>query len=357
MVKTRNAPRGKNHVWIVPVILLVVLVASVGGYYAWSRLDKDRPIHTESAPTTSQPANSPTPAETTVDPEWQKMVAAVEQDVFYQGIWLDEQDLAGKSYTDVRSQLYEKQGSLAEATAVELTLGDKTFVLTGADIGLSSDWLEVLEQAWQTGRTSDAKDENEQIRARYAVITALKEKPLKLATTLSWDEAKLQAMLATVAEQVNVAAQGAKAVDFDTKNKTFVFADRTPGFAMDLAACRALVAEQLQNGRLGAMVAVAGEQTWAGLTAAEMGKNLGLISDARTVASNNDNRNENIRLICQKINGLVLNPGETFSFNGHVGERTKETGSNPLAALSTASLKTISTAAAFASPTRHSTMP
>ena len=38
------------------------------------------------------------------------------------------------------------------------------------------------------------------------------------------------------------------------------------------------------------------------------------------------NRIGNIRLAAEKINGLVLLPGETFSFNGTVGQRTEEAG-------------------------------
>jgi len=38
------------------------------------------------------------------------------------------------------------------------------------------------------------------------------------------------------------------------------------------------------------------------------------------------NRKENIRLAASKINGLILNPGEVFSFNDVVGPRTEATG-------------------------------
>ena len=40
----------------------------------------------------------------------------------------------------------------------------------------------------------------------------------------------------------------------------------------------------------------------------------------------NTNRTENLRLACKAIDGTVLKPGEVFSFNGVVGERTAEKG-------------------------------
>ena len=41
------------------------------------------------------------------------------------------------------------------------------------------------------------------------------------------------------------------------------------------------------------------------------------------------NRTTNLELACKAINGTILNPGEEFSFNGVVGERTKEKGYKP----------------------------
>ena len=42
--------------------------------------------------------------------------------------------------------------------------------------------------------------------------------------------------------------------------------------------------------------------------------------------STNINRSTNINIACEKINGTVLEPGETFSFNKTVGERTTKNG-------------------------------
>ena len=49
------------------------------------------------------------------------------------------------------------------------------------------------------------------------------------------------------------------------------------------------------------------------------------------VGSDNNNRNTNLRLSCEKIDGQILLPGETFSYNQSLGERTKENGWKPAA--------------------------
>ena len=42
--------------------------------------------------------------------------------------------------------------------------------------------------------------------------------------------------------------------------------------------------------------------------------------------STNFNRSTNIDIACERINGTILEPGETFSFNKVVGERTSKNG-------------------------------
>lgn len=50
--------------------------------------------------------------------------------------------------------------------------------------------------------------------------------------------------------------------------------------------------------------------------------------------NNNANRNHNLQLQCDALDGLILQPGETFSMNGVLGERTKERGYLPAPAYS-----------------------
>ena len=46
----------------------------------------------------------------------------------------------------------------------------------------------------------------------------------------------------------------------------------------------------------------------------------------QTPHSDNEKRNTNLRLACQALNGVVLEPGETLSYNATLGERTEEAG-------------------------------
>lgn len=51
-----------------------------------------------------------------------------------------------------------------------------------------------------------------------------------------------------------------------------------------------------------------------------------ILGSCETKHTDNENRNTNLRLVCQLLDGMVIQPGEVFSYNGAVGERTAERG-------------------------------
>lgn len=59
-----------------------------------------------------------------------------------------------------------------------------------------------------------------------------------------------------------------------------------------------------------------------------------MLGEYETRHTDNENRNTNLRLMCQALDGVIVEPGEEFSFNGTVGERTKEKGYLPAPAYS-----------------------
>ena len=48
-------------------------------------------------------------------------------------------------------------------------------------------------------------------------------------------------------------------------------------------------------------------------------------------SSSKTNRDTNLRLACESINGIILHPGDSFSYNNTLGERTAEKGYRPAA--------------------------
>ena len=69
--------------------------------------------------------------------------------------------------------------------------------------------------------------------------------------------------------------------------------------------------------------------TWAAIDATLFKDVLGSVSTNHT---NDSNRNTNLKLACKAINGKLIRPGETFSYNQTLGERTEKKGYKPAGA-------------------------
>lgn len=59
-----------------------------------------------------------------------------------------------------------------------------------------------------------------------------------------------------------------------------------------------------------------------------------VLGEYETKHNTNEKRNNNLRLLCQALDGHIIQPGETFSYNEVVGERTAERGYLPAPAYS-----------------------
>ena len=108
----------------------------------------------------------------------------------------------------------------------------------------------------------------------------------------------------------------------------------------DIDGCEFSVeeAERLWNeGAIGHEVKISLTLTYPEITAADLNALLfrDVLGERTTYFPNsNDNRINNLMLASSKINGYILYPGEVFSYNDIVGERTEEAGFLPAGAYS-----------------------
>ena len=110
----------------------------------------------------------------------------------------------------------------------------------------------------------------------------------------------------------------------EENTKKFELIKESLGFAFDLAAVTEAVAAAMPGEQLEFDFAwVIPEETEETIYKAMFGDVLG---DMSTTAGWSATRNKNLRLGCEAINGTILMPGETFSFNKIVGATTKDKG-------------------------------
>lgn len=113
--------------------------------------------------------------------------------------------------------------------------------------------------------------------------------------------------------------------------KTFAITPETYGYSVDIQQAAQLLANAEYGDTLRIPFAkVEPETTEADILATLYQDILGECSTPYS-GSDDNNRNTNLRLACEKINGTILLPGETFSYNNTLGERTAANGWKPAA--------------------------
>ena len=142
---------------------------------------------------------------------------------------------------------------------------------------------------------------------------------------LQWDYVEIPYVEADLSQFRTDQMEEVQDAYYDPETKTFV--EGSVGYAFDLAAAQA----RLDAAAAGSEIVIEMQEVQPVLTAEELeqqmfGTQLELRSSPYV---NNANRTENLRLACEAINGTIINPGEVFSFNQTVGERTEEKGYKP----------------------------
>lgn len=107
----------------------------------------------------------------------------------------------------------------------------------------------------------------------------------------------------------------------------FEVTEGTDGYGFDVEAAK----KQLSETPYGTTVEIPFVAIAPSVTAADLSAMLyrDELSAFSTSASSSSNRQNNLKLACQAINGVILYPGDVFSYNDTLGERTAEKGYKP----------------------------
>ncbi|MEW4413582.1 VanW family protein [Clostridium sp. AN503] len=131
---------------------------------------------------------------------------------------------------------------------------------------------------------------------------------------------------ASVAAQWDKKAKNGSISSYDAENDKFLFTGAENGQAVDQEKLKNDILAALGRKDFDAVIEAsvnAVEPEFSESTAREKYKTL---SSFTTNTTSNSKRNTNVKLSAQAINGIVLQPGEEFSFNDRVGERTEAKG-------------------------------
>ena len=111
---------------------------------------------------------------------------------------------------------------------------------------------------------------------------------------------------------------------YDKENDEFVFNGAHNGYDIDREKLKNDILASLKDKKYDGVIVAEGEVS--SVSPDSIKNNYKEIGSFMTHTTNIAVRNKNVSLAADAINGFILNPGEEFSYNGTVGQRTKEKG-------------------------------
>ena len=251
------------------------------------------------------------------------------QDVIYPGVFIDGVHVGGMTIAQAREALTNVGSDHAGSFSVTVAIGDKTWTVDSSNVPAARNLGNVLEQAYAIGRGNSTEIQITQqtpFKQRVDSVNHLQQNHVNLRTTATYDKQAVWAIVNDISAYVTRDPIDAQILSFDYKTRSFTFTQDQPGVTIDSQLLFDRICAELDKWEKGVTVTVDPIITKAAVTTETLSKGFTLISAYTTKTTSDSNRNTNIRLACEAINGTALMPGETFSFNQATGQRTTAKG-------------------------------
>ena len=150
---------------------------------------------------------------------------------------------------------------------------------------------------------------------------------------INGEKEAIEAEVAAVARAWDVKPQNTKLDHFDNNTGKFVFTEGKAGKIVDQEKLAAKIEAVIASGDYKQTIDVPFLET-APEDPDKVKSQYQTLATFTTKTTSNAKRNTNVRLAAEALNGTIVQPGEEFSFNEVVGQRTEEKGYQAAAAYS-----------------------
>lgn len=263
-------------------------------------------------------------------------VALVNTDRIFPGVTIDGIDVGGMTRAEAESAL--GQGGVDNSRVnLHVQADAYTYDITGDDVPLYRNVSEMTAVAYAAGRgntTALRGSGRTPLSERVASIRAMQQSPVTLTTQVTYDHDAVRKIAENIAADVTCSPVNATVESFDVSTKQFTFNSDISGAELDANTVYQTLTGVLDTGNYTASLRLQSDTVLADVTKTQIVGKFGKISEYTTKTTSNANRNTNIDLSCQAINGYRVDPGDTFSFNQATGQRTAAKGYKEATAIS-----------------------
>ena len=289
----RKQKKEKKGGSALPVIALVLVLAvlATGGYFAVSSYRKTKMMTDKVMPYA---------------------------ELFCPGVYVDGIDLGGmtpeQAMNSVQSQIRQRN----DAWKVQLTYnGSVAAEIDAKMLNFTVDPAAVMNKALMQGHEGD-------LEQRYEAMLRLEQEPY--ADYTAKPEGNTQAIdvkLAEIKEKIDTPARDAMMIFDPSQSFPFLFEEEVYGRTLNTEPLKEKLYHMVSTMETGT-VEITPDPIEPALKVNDLMSTCVLRAEATTKIDHHssDERNKNIARAFEFINGTVLKPGDTFSFNKVVGERT-----------------------------------
>lgn len=138
--------------------------------------------------------------------------------------------------------------------------------------------------------------------------------------------------VAALAKRWDKSAAGSELESFDKETGIYRYTKEQNGRSLNQEKLVEQLMEAVKEENYQAEITAEFTETPPERTQAQAKEQYKVIGTFTTTTTDNKNRNRNISLAVESVNGLILKPGQEFSFNNTTGNRTREKGYQPAGA-------------------------
>ena len=257
--------------------------------------------------------------------------AELTTDKLYPGIVIDGVDVGGMTKQEAYDAVMKVLPQDPVTVDVKLDLVGKTLKPEFKDITIEYNTAEIIDEAFAKYRPDNKTDLNSLVEC-YNEVQKLQNEKQTYESTYTVKIGNVHDVVSNllggyVKEYAEV--KDAAIIGFDTETCEFQIEKEKKGYDINIEGAVKAVEDLFASGKYSGTVTVPTTVKEPLLTEEMIKNDFGLVGSEWTVTDGNDNRNNNISQACDNINGTILQPGEVFSFNGVVGQRTYDNGFLP----------------------------
>ncbi len=268
------------------------------------------------------------------EPAHRRRVEAVYGGRFPEGITVDGVAVGGMTREEAENALKADHAENTPQIDITVTIrGGGSYRVTSDHIPFYRNTAAVLNEALNLTRQGIADTMLSPVEYRYKKMEQIARNGAYYYTRVTYSRGDVQQVVQSIGAAETSPAVDATVAAFDFTTRTFVFTEEKSGRTIDTEALYAGLISMLDQGQYTGEVILEPGIVQPAVTKTKLMSTFSMIASFTTDTTDDPERNMNILLACEAVNGTVLGSGETFSFNACTGERTAAKGYMAAAAI------------------------